>query len=196
MAYGAGVSTRAPALPAEERRKAILEATLPLLVERGAAVSTKQIAEAAGIAEGTIFRVFPDKDSLVRAAVDLAFDPEPTERALASIGRDQPFEAQLADAVRILQDRLAAIWRLISAVGGAPEDKQGPPTESEALTALFAEHAGAVVHDPASSARRLRALTLALSHPLLVDEPMSPTEIVALLLDGIRNRTRKDAACS
>ncbi|HYD08975.1 MAG TPA: helix-turn-helix domain-containing protein, partial [Acidimicrobiales bacterium] len=82
-------STRAPALPAEERRRAILDATLPLLIERGSAVSTKQIAEAAGIAEGTIFRVFPDKDSLVRAAVELAFDPEPTEQALAAIDATQ-----------------------------------------------------------------------------------------------------------
>ena len=188
------MSTRAPALPAEERRRAILDATLPLLIERGSAVSTRQIAEAAGIAEGTIFRVFPDKDSLVRAAVELAFDPEPTERALAGIDRGWTFEAQLADAVRILQDRLAAIWRLISALGAAPEDKQGPPSESEALTALFADHADRVVHDPASCARRLRALTLALSHPMLVDEPMSPTEIVSLLLDGIRNR--EDASCS
>src|SRR5690349_14358157 len=135
------MSTRAPALPAEERRQAILDATLPLLVERGAAVSTKQIAEAAGIAEGTIFRVFPDKDSLVRATVERVFDPEPTERALASIDPTRPFEAQLVDAVTILQDRLAAIWRLISAIGGPPEDKKGPPTESEALTALFAANA-------------------------------------------------------
>ena len=188
------MSTRAPALPAEERRQAILDATLPLLVERGAAVSTKQIAEAAGIAEGTIFRVFPDKDSLVRAAVERAFDPEPTEQALADIDQAQPFEAQLSAAVTILQDRLAAIWRLISAIGSAPEEKKGPPTASAGLTALFARHADRVVHDPASCAQRLRALTLALSHPLLVDEPMSPTEIVALLLDGIRDR--EDASCS
>ena len=195
MAYSdRRMSTRAPALPAEERRRAILDATLPLLIERGSAVSTRQIAEAAGIAEGTIFRVFPDKDSLVRAAVELAFDPEPTERALAAIDAGLPFEAQLAEAVTILQDRLAAIWRLISAIGSAPEDKQGPPSESEALTALFASHADRVVHDAASCAQRLRVLTLALSHPLLVDEPMSPTEIVALLLDGIRNR--EDASCS
>lgn len=188
------MSTRAPALPAEERRQAILDATLPLLVERGGAVSTKQIAEAAGIAEGTIFRVFPDKDSLVRAAVERAFDPEPTEQALAAIDATKAFEAQLADAVTILQQRLAAIWRLISAIGAAPEDKQARPGESAALTALFATHASQVVHDPASCAQRLRALTLALSHPLLVDEPMSPSEIVSLLLDGIRNR--EGASCS
>src|SRR5688572_28902683 len=109
--------TRAPALPAEERRAAILEATLPLLLERGAAVSTRQIAEAAGVAEGTIFRVFPDKDAVVQAAVELALDPEPAERAMAAIDRDLPLAEQLTEAVRIMQARLAAIWRLLDTVG-------------------------------------------------------------------------------
>ena len=44
----------------------IVAATLPLLLEHGELVTTRQIAEAAGIAEGTIFRVFADKDELHR----------------------------------------------------------------------------------------------------------------------------------
>ena len=59
-------------MPPEARRAAIIEATLPLLLERGAGISTRQIAEAAGIAEGTIFRVFPDKDAVVQAAIERA----------------------------------------------------------------------------------------------------------------------------
>ncbi len=59
-------SRRAESLPPDERRAMIIEAMLPLLLEHGEMVTTRQIAEAAGIAEGTIFRVFADKDELDR----------------------------------------------------------------------------------------------------------------------------------
>src|SRR5438477_2051959 len=111
------MATRATALPPGERRAAIVAATLPLLLERGANVSTRQIAEAAHVAEGTIFAVFPDKDAVLQAVVQAALDPEPTERELSAIERSQPFEDQLVDAVHIMQCRTNKIWRLLSGVG-------------------------------------------------------------------------------
>lgn len=183
---------RATALPPDERRAAIIEATLPLLLDRGPNVTTRQIAEAAGIAEGTIFRVFPDKDAVLRAAIDLAFDTEPTEQALAAIDRTKPFEAQLEEAVEIMQRRLSDIWRLVSAIGEATAlegRERTPPPDLLALTDLFRTERKRLRHDPQTAARQLRALTLAVSHPALsADDPMSPSEIVSLLLDGIRRR--------
>ena len=61
-------------MSADDRRTALIEATLPLLLEHGRTVTSKQIAEAAGVAEGTIFRVFDSKDDLITAALDHAFD--------------------------------------------------------------------------------------------------------------------------
>ena len=195
MTDTATTTRRAAALPPEQRRAAIAEATLALLLELGPSVTTRQIAEAAGIAEGTIFRVFDDKDAVLRAAVDLAFDTSPTERAIAAIDRRQPFEDQLVEAVEMIQGRMHSIWRLVHAVGEAfalQDREHRPPPDLLALADLFEPAADRLRSDPASAARQLRALTLAMSHPALyADEPMSPSEIVSLLLDGIR----KGPAC-
>lgn len=56
--------SRAAPMAAGDRRAAIVDSVLPLLEQHGASVTTRQIAEAAGIAEGTIFRAFPDKRAL------------------------------------------------------------------------------------------------------------------------------------
>ena len=180
------MASRAPALPADERRAAIVDATLPLLLEQGTGITTRQIAEAADIAEGTIFRVFPDKDAVIRAVVERAFDPTPTEEALAGIDAALPFEKRLAAAVGIIQRRLADIWRLLTAVGStlAPAT---PPPDLEGLVRLFEPEQARLRTDPRTAGRQLRALTLAVSHPLFVaDRPMKPADIVSLLLDGIR----------
>ncbi len=194
------MTTRAPALPAEERRAAIIAATLPLLIERGPNLSTREIAEAAGIAEGTIFGVFPDKESFLQAALLAAFDPEPTERAIEAIDRSISFEAQLEAAVCILQRRMVNIWRLVTSVGPS-EAKPTQPHDSAALARIFDAEKGILRTDSVGAARRLRALTLAVTHPVLfAGPPMTPQEIVMLLLNGIRTTgdgqtkadTRKD----
>jgi len=88
-------------MAADERRAAILRAVRPVVLERGAAVTTRELARAAGVAEGTLFRVFDDKASLVRATVLAAVDPLSTVPAIEAVDRDLPLERRLEELVRI-----------------------------------------------------------------------------------------------
>ena len=182
---------RAAALPPEERRAAIIASTLPLLCEHGTALTTREIAEAAGIAEGTIFRVFPDKESLIDAVVETAFDPAPVDDALDAIDRSLPLAERLQIATEILQHRVTAIWQLMSAVGMSKPSRQGPP-DLTALAAVFEPDRDQLRRDPMACAQLLRGLTFAASHPaLVVDQPLPASEIVSVLLDGLRAPTEQ-----
>ena len=177
---------RATALPPDERRSMIVAATLPLLVEHGDRVTTKQIAEAAGIAEGTIFRAFGDKDEVIAAAIEAALDPEPLEAALSAIPFDLAFEDALAAAAVIIQQRVIDIWMLTSSVGTRfHEMTRRPMTDSDALVRLFESHHTQITVAPVVAARLLRALTLSTTHPMLAGEPKSADELVHLFLHGV-----------
>ena len=121
----------------------IVAATLPLLLEHGDRVTTSQIAEAAGIAEGTIFRVFADKDEIIAAVIEAALDPEPLEAALAASPATSRFEDRLAAAVVIMQQRVIDIWRLVSSVGTRfHEMTRRPMADSDALVRMFDANRG------------------------------------------------------
>jgi AcrR family transcriptional regulator len=184
---------RAAALPPDERRAAIVAATLPLLLAHGTSVTTRQIAEAAGIAEGTIFRVFPDKESLIAAVVETAFDPGPTDAALATIDPALDLDARLVQAVEILRRRVETIFQLMSAVETArpPDGHNGGDRrerpDMSTLAALIEPDRHRLRRDPAELADLLRGMTFACTLPAFVgDHPLSSTEIVSVLLDGVR----------
>jgi AcrR family transcriptional regulator len=180
---------RASALPPDERRSMIVKATLPLLLRDAEMVTTRQIADAAGIAEGTIFRVFADKDAVIAAVVDAALDVGPLERAIEAIDRTQPLDDALEAAIVVMQQRVVNVWRLFSSLGSRFHDKVArPPADIGALVSLFEAHKASLTVEPVDAARLLRALTLAATHPMLVGEPAAPAEIVKLFLHGICGR--------
>ncbi len=185
-------SRRAAPLPPGDRRAAIVAAAIPLLRRRGVAVTTREVAEAAGVAEGTIFNVFADKQALIAAAVEAALDPGPTIARLGSIDGALGFEERLVEAVRILQVRLAEVWQLLLAVG--PDGR--PPATDESRSDAAARHVAALEGLLAPRSRRLRrtptqaaqalfALTVGCSHPGVLDHPMPPEQIVDLFLRGV-----------
>jgi AcrR family transcriptional regulator len=108
-------SRRATPLAPDERRAAIVEAVLPLVGERGLDVTSRELAAAAGVAEGTLFRAFGDKPCLVGAvAVEglrRAAGAGDTRDALAAIDRGLPLEARLAQVLELGRRRVAEVER-------------------------------------------------------------------------------------
>jgi AcrR family transcriptional regulator len=195
---GSTRSTRAKPLSPPERRAAIIEATVPLLRSRGPAVTTKEIADAAGVAEGTIFGVFPDKEALLDEAIKSALDPAPIKAQIAAIDLDLDLEQRLIRAVEIIQAHLGTIWALTSTVGlsrlvAEREDTEQEPRSLawETLAPVIAPDEDRLSRAPSEAARALLGLAWASCHPMLVgDSPTPASEVVALLLDGIRARHR------
>ena len=190
----------------DERRAAIVDATLALVLRHGAAVSTRQIAEAADVAEGTIYRVFPDKDALMAAVTEKAFDPEPMLRELAEIDRHLPLRARLVAAVVIMQRRLTGVFGLVDALGwtGPPKghEHRRPRVMNDAHRAavvdLIGPDAGGLRVDAAEAAHVLRLLVFSGTHHRIADgRPLTAEQIVSILLDGLLRRptTPEDARC-
>jgi AcrR family transcriptional regulator len=192
---------RARPLPPDERRAKLIAATVPLLAKYGPKVTTRQIAEAAGVAEGTIFRVFPHKDGLVRVALTQALDPAPTIAELLAIDVRLPLRERLVAVTEILQRRLIQVFELMVAArlhGPPPEGRERhntAPRHEQILNEIvrLLEPDRDQFRCPVPEVVRvLRLLTFAGSHPMISDgHLLTAEEIASVVLDGTRRQPRK-----
>jgi AcrR family transcriptional regulator len=204
---------RATPLAPEERRKAIIDTVVPLLAQDGPNITTKQIAEAAGIAEGTIFRVFPDKRALFLAAAAEAINPQGGREAMAAAIAPLPdlsgkVVLMAGQMIARMEQGMLAMMALRTAFmreGPHPVDREaptGPPkfivdanlALLDALTdLLFAPHADELSVSPRTAALVLRSLVFGTWHPGMHDhERLTPDQIADACLCGVTRPTTKN----
>lgn len=183
-------------LTPEERRKALIAATLPLVRAHGLEVSTRQIADAAGVAEGTIFRVFPDKAALICAAIAHAFDPTPVVDSLNSLPAHLDLRAKLLMAVRVISRRFRENLPLLVATrpsGLVTVRSAGAmmPTDAHASLARIASAVADLV-EPHKHQLRYPTQTVAwllisllMAQQRIPEIPLATKDIVSVLLDGM-----------
>ncbi|MEU4822147.1 MULTISPECIES: TetR/AcrR family transcriptional regulator [Actinomadura] len=125
------VRRRAPGMSPEQRREMIIRTALPLVAEHGMAVTTAQIARAAGIGEATIFRVFADKDELLDACVAEALRTDLVLAEIGAIPLDQPLPARLAEAAAAIDAYLARMGLVIGALHATGRRERRVPGSGE-----------------------------------------------------------------
>ncbi len=205
LIYAVRVSSRAPALSREDRRAALLQAALPLVVERGLDVTTREIAAAAGVAEGTIFRVFDSKDDLLVAAAQRVFDTTVLEQELAQIRPELDLATRLTQLVEVNQVAGRRIMAVLTAFGRpcdrdrlgdvrALVDEAGQTRARQRAAELLAPDAGRLRRSVDEVVALIGALSWMSVHPMSPWPRSSPSEIVDLLLHGVLAEPAPDPA--
>jgi AcrR family transcriptional regulator len=187
---------RARPMAPEARREELIAATRPLLLEHGRSTTTRLIAEAAGIAEGTIFRIFPTKEELFDAVLEAEFDPEPFLADIRAIDLGLPLRERLVAATGLLQRRFIRIFHLMTAMGlpKPPERFRAEDVRKrlaeDGLNRVLGPDADRFRLSPDEVVRVLRLLTFSGSHPHISEQrPMRPEEIVDVILHGTLRRS-------
>ena len=189
----------------EDRRRAIIDAVQPLLLEHGTALTTRQLAEAACVAEGTLFRVFESKQDLIAAAALHALETEPAVTLLADLPEGQSLTERVVAILQILQGEIRRTRSLAMVVfhrpsTGPPGDSPGHPPKPysherrqrllDAVAHSLEGHAAQLAVPPRTAAAVLQAMAFASTFFHADTDSLSePADVAHVVLHGIAQGT-------
>lgn len=183
-----------------------MRAARPLLLELGGRFTTKQVAEAAGIAEGTLFRAFPTKRDLMHAVIADAMDTTVIVEDLDAIVRTTDLETRVTLTIGRLQRSIDEVSAVFAALFQMPspesDDLRHKPKEHTpegqaqhqararelhaAIVRVLEPDAARLTCSPEEAASLVRGMAFASSHPHIADRLLTdPARLAQLLLHGM-----------
>ena len=186
---------RAQPMTPDDRRAMIAEQAVPLFIEHGASLTTRQLAEHLGIAEGTIFRAFGDKDALVRAAVRAFFDRADAHLSTGIVDASLPLEEKVSRLVRGAREHARGVFAMLSLLDRSEAGEYIARARSgefeAAIAKAFAPDAENLGVPPDRIAVLMRVAVIAASAPHHHQRPpLDDDELVQFILYGIAGQPR------
>lgn len=185
---------------ARGNRRRLLEAARDVFIERGPTAPLDEIARRAGTGIATLYRHFPDRQTLIRDVVLDGLQRTIDEARLAASGEPDPFRALARYMHRAIDVRTAAVIPALLAEAPLDDEqiRQARQTGSALLEALTdAAHQSGVLRSDVTSGD-IGLLIVRLSRPLLggftpeTNNSLSHRHL-DLLIDGLRATARQPA---
>ena len=105
-------------MSSDQRREAILDAVSRQVVDSDMTMTTKELAQAAGVAEGTLFRVFDSKEDLLIAAFSHRLEQmardDVTNSSLESLRELSSLQERLDSYIALVADLMASWIHMIA----------------------------------------------------------------------------------
>lgn len=188
-----GTKERPLRADAARNRAKLLDVATEVFATRGVGVPTEEIARAAGVGVGTLFRHFPTKEALLEAVMVRRLEAIATQAARLATG-PEPAESFFA-CFRLVIEQSAGKNEFAQALAAAGVDAHAPLRESsEVIRAQLAglldraQQAGAV--RPDLGLPELIALLAGTSTTMehLGADPAAQQRIFEVVFDGLRPR--------
>ncbi len=192
--------TRAKPLPPDERRACLIAVTRTLLLERGHDITTRQVAEAAQVAEGTLFRVFATRRDLIAATIADELSPQRLTTHLSQVPQGENLDVTTNSCLTAVADYVTAVGRLIPRPTH-DDDRVMSLVDSQWqerihdlmgwMVERLAQHTDELQVTPVEFAHVIFTLAMGYSHHHCPASQPSLDTLTRLALDGARRKDRR-----